>query len=74
MDAAGARLIAARIRAGVRPGTSIQLIGRATLDAEIAAGSTGVVEDIAADGSLIVQFDSGFRAHLDPDVVAFRAI
>ncbi len=74
MDAAGARLVAARIRAGVRPGTSIQLLGQANCDTQLDAGSTGIVEDIAADGTLIVAFHSGIRAHLDPDTVEFRAL
>jgi hypothetical protein len=74
MDAAGAKLIAARIRAGVRPGTTIELVNGGEGGAHLSPGVRGIVDSIGADGSVLVTFFDGVQAELDPDLVDFRCV
>ena len=73
MDANGARLLAARIRAGVRIGSTIEL-ERDVAAEGLHAGDRGIVRDIAPSGALVVAWESGATIELDPDAVSFRKL
>ena len=66
MDAIGARLLAARIAAGVRIGSRIELV--ADSDTELRAGDRGVVREIEANGAVVVEWERGFDRAIDPPV------
>jgi hypothetical protein len=72
MDASGARLLAARIAAGVRIGSRIELI--ADGESELRAGDRGVVRDIEAGGAVVVEWERGFHSAIDPRRTAYRAV
>jgi hypothetical protein len=72
MDASGARLLAARIAAGVRIGSRIELISDS--DADLRAGDRGVVRGIEAGGAVVVEWERGFHSAIDPRSTAFRAL
>ena len=72
MDASGARLLAARIAAGVRIGSRIELI--ADSETELRAGDRGVVRGIDAGGAVVVEWERGFNSAIDPRSTAFRAL
>lgn len=72
MDAIGARLLAARIAAGVRIGSRIELVSDS--DTELRAGDRGVVREIEANGAVIVEWERGFDRAIDPQRSAFRAL
>ncbi len=72
MDAIGARLLAARIAAGVRIGSRIELVSDS--DTELRAGDRGVVREIEASGAVIVEWERGFDRAIDPKRSAFRAL
>lgn len=74
MDANGARLLAARIRAGVRIGTVIELVADGSGDSGLHAGDRGVVKDIALSGAVVVAFERGLNYEIDPDVTPFRPL
>jgi hypothetical protein len=73
MDAYGARLLAARIRAGVRVGSRIELTGGAALG-ELRPGDRGTVEAISDSGDIIVLWERGFELQIDPDTTSFQAL
>jgi hypothetical protein len=73
MDTLGARHLSARLRAGVKVGTTI------VLDADdarsgLVAGDRGVVSDITPDGVVVVEWDKGFCLHVDPQVMPYHAL
>ena len=72
MDASGARLLAARIAAGVRIGSRIELT--ADSDTDLRAGDRGVVCDIEAGGAVVVEWERGFNSSIDPRRTSFRAL
>ena len=72
MDATGARLLAARIAAGVRIGAVIELI--ADSGADLRAGDRGVVREFDATGAVIVEWERGFDSAIDPRLTPFRAL
>ena len=72
MDAIGALLLAARIAAGVRIGSRIELVSDS--DTELRAGDRGVVREIEANGAVIVEWERGFNRAIDPQHSAFRAL
>ena len=72
MDASGARLLAARIAAGVRVGSRIELI--ADSDTELRAGDRGVVRGIDSGGDVEVEWERGFHRSINPRNTSFRAI
>jgi Domain of unknown function (DUF4314) len=74
MDAIGARLLAARIAAGVRIGSVIELIADSDADSELRVGDRGVVCGIEAGGAVVVEWDRGFHSAIDPRRSAFRAL
>jgi len=72
MDAIGARLLAARIAAGVRIGSVIVL--ESDSDPELRAGDRGVVREIEANGAVVVEWERGFNRAIDPRQSSFRAL
>ena len=72
MDAIGARLLAARIAAGVRIGSVIELMTDS--DADLRVGDRGVVRGIEASGAVLVEWDRGFYRAIDPHQFAFRSL
>jgi hypothetical protein len=59
MDPIGARLLAARIKAGVSVGTRIELVRDSDDDSGLCAGDRGIVEDIDVRGFVRVALDRG---------------
>jgi hypothetical protein len=74
MDPLGARLLAARIKAGVSVGTRIELVSDADDDSGLCAGDRGVVEDIDAGGLVHVTWDRGLSREIDPERTPFRPL
>lgn len=74
MDPLGARLLAARIRAGVSVGTRIELVEDPHDVSGLSAGDRGVVEDIDAEGMVHVTWDRGVVAEIDPEHTPFRPL
>ena len=72
MDAMGARLLAARIAAGVRIGSVIELVS--VSDTELRAGDRGVVREFDATGAVVVEWERGFDSAIDPRMTPFRAL
>lgn len=72
MDAIGARLLAARIAAGVRIGSVIELVS--DTDTELRPGDRGVVRGIDADGEVVVEWDRGFERTINPRFASYRAL
>ena len=73
MDPAGARLLAARIRAGVSVGTRIELVRDDTASG-VTQGDRGVVDEIDDSGNVSVLLDRGCVVHIDPDRTPFRPL
>jgi hypothetical protein len=67
MDANGARLLAARIRAGVAVGSRIELVGAPGDGSGLAPGDRGVVDQIDERGFVFVSWDRGFASEIDPE-------
>ena len=74
MDAIGARLLAARIAAGVRIGSVIELMDDSDSDPDLRAGDRGVVRGIEAGGAVVVEWDRGFESAIDPRQSAYRSL
>jgi hypothetical protein len=74
MDPQGARYLLARIRAGVRVGSRIELVGDAGGDSPLCAGDRGIVNGIDETGHLVVLWDRGFAAEIDPEDTPFRPL
>jgi len=72
MDAKAAQLLAARIRAGVPIGSTIELVD--DFGDDLHAGDRGVVRDINIDGVILVRWESGLTSELDPDEASFRKL
>ena len=64
VDAQGARLLAARIRAGVRVGSRIEVVGGT--HEQLRPGDRGVVRDIVESGDVLVSWERGFALAIDP--------
>ncbi|MGL6279580.1 MAG: hypothetical protein ACRC50_08520 [Gaiella sp.] len=69
MDSFGARLLAARIAAGVRIGAVIELVRDA---GELQAGDRGTVRAVSPAGGVLVEWDRGFDREIDPVTTPFR--
>jgi len=67
MDAHGARLLAARIRAGVGIGMRIELVSDAADESGLCAGDRGIVDKIDDRGHVVVNWDRGFVSEIDPE-------
>ena len=75
MDPLGARLLAARIRAGVSVGTRIELVNDAQdITAGLCAGDRGIVDEIDDRGLVRVIWDRGCTVEIDPDQTPFRPL
>jgi len=72
MDASGARLLAARIAAGVRVGSRIELLSAANADLRV--GDVGVVCGIESGGDVVVEWERGFNSSINPRNTSFRAL
>ena len=72
MDAIGARLLAARIAAGVRIGSVIEL--QSDSDVELRKGDRGVVRGIDVGGTVVVEWERGFSRAIDPRSSSYRAV
>jgi hypothetical protein len=73
MDALGARLLAARISAGVRIGSVIELVSDSD-EPELRAGDRGIVREIEPSGAVVVEWERGFDRAIDPRRSAYRAL
>ncbi|MGH3079245.1 MAG: DUF4314 domain-containing protein [Gaiellaceae bacterium] len=74
MDPIGARLLAARIKAGVSVGTRIELVRDSDDDSGLCAGDRGIVEDIDVRGFVRVALDRGDAVEIDPERTPFRSL
>jgi hypothetical protein len=74
MDPTGARILAARIKAGVSVGTRIELVRDAGDESGLCAGDRGTVEEIDVRGLVHVAWDRGFAVEIDPDQTPFRPL
>jgi len=74
MDANGARLLAARIRAGVPIGARVELVHDASDDSGLCAGDRGVVDKIDERGYVFVRWDRGFASEIDPTSTPIHAL
>lgn len=74
MDANGARLLAARIRAGVAVGSRVELVGAPTDDSGLCAGDRGVVDEIDERGFVSVSWDRGFASEIDPQLTPIQPL
>ncbi|TML67195.1 MAG: DUF4314 domain-containing protein [Actinobacteria bacterium] len=74
VDVRGSRLLAARIRAGVRVGARIELVSVGDESCGLQVGDCGVVREIADDGQVTVSWDRGFALEIDPEVNQYRRL
>jgi hypothetical protein len=74
MDPTGARLLAARIKAGVSVGARIELVADPHDTPELCAGDRGIVDDIDDRGIVRVSWDRGFVREIDPEQTPFRRL
>lgn len=74
MDAHGARLLAARIRAGVSIGMRIELVTDVGDDSGLQAGDRGVVHHVDEHGRVLVLWDRGFESEIDPHSTHFQRL
>jgi hypothetical protein len=74
MDAHGARLLAARIRAGVAIGARIELVSDARDESGLCAGDRGVVDQIDERGFVFVSWDRGFASAIDPESTPIHSL
>ena len=72
MDTIGARHLAARLRAGVRVGTTI-VLERSDTESGLCAGDRGVVNEITPDG-VVVEWDRGFSLVIDPEAMPYTTL
>jgi hypothetical protein len=72
MDSLGARHLSARLRAGVRVGTEVEL-DRDDEESGLRAGDRGIVKAITLDGVLI-EWDKGFSLQIDPRVLPYHSL
>jgi hypothetical protein len=69
MDTQGARLLAARLRAGVAIGARVEIVEAPGDDSGLSKGDRGVVEAIDEDGRVVVRWDRGFATEIDPNAI-----
>lgn len=74
MDPHGARLLLARIKAGVAVGTRIELVRDPEDESGLCAGDRGVVHGIGPDGRVHVVWDRGIALDIDPARTPFRPL
>jgi hypothetical protein len=71
MDANGARLLAARIRA---VGSRIELVAAPADDSGLCVGDRGVVDEIDELGHVSVSWDRGFASVIDPESMPIQRL
>ena len=74
MDTQGARLLAARLRAGVAVGARIELVEDPRDDYGLSAGDRGIVDGIDEDGRVVVCWDRGFATEIDPHATPIHTL
>ena len=74
MDTQGARLLAARLRAGVAIGARIELVEAPRDDSGLCAGDRGVVDQIDEQGRVVVSWDRGFASEIDPNATPIHTL
>jgi hypothetical protein len=72
MDTLGARHLAARLRAGVRVGTEIELDSDDEASG-LRAGDRGIVSEITLDG-VVVEWERGFTLQVDPQAMPYHSL
>ncbi len=72
MDSLGARHLSARLRAGVRVGTEIEL-DCDDVESGLRAGDRGIVKSITLDG-VVIEWDKGFSLHIDPQAMPYHSL
>ena len=74
MDSLGATMLAARIRARVRIGQTIELLSDSTEHTNLKRGALGLVSGFSRDGKVVVNWDDGLVAILDPSLENYERI
>ena len=74
MDSLGATMLAARIRARVRIGQTIELLSDSTEHSNLKRGALGLVSGFSRDGKVVVTWDDGLVAILDPSLENYERI
>ena len=75
MDVLGASMLAARIRAGVRIGQMIELLGDSSTSADLKRGDIGLVAGFSANGNILVRWSGGSVVEeLDHATDSYQAI
>ena len=74
MDTQGARLLAARLRAGVAIGARIELVEDPRDDSRQRAGDRGVVDQIDEHGRVVIAWDRGFASEIDPHATPIHTL
>ena len=74
MDTQGARLLAARLRAGVAIGARIELVETPRDDSGLFAGDRGIVAGIDEHGRVAVSWDRGFATEIDPHATPIHTL
>ena len=72
MDVAGAKILEIRLRAGVLPGTVIE-VDQAGPRSGVAQGDIGTVVDITGTG-VVVDWESGISSVINPQAVTYHAL
>jgi len=72
MDVLGAKMLAARLRAGVRIGQVIELLDDSSGDARLKRGDIGVVRGFSDGGLVVIQWSEGFVEEIDPSIDGYR--
>ena len=71
MDSLGATMLAARIRARGRIGQTIELLSDSTEHPTLKRGALGLVSGFSRDGNVVVTWDDGVIAILDPSLESY---
>ena len=74
MDVLGAKMLAARISAGVRVGQVIELLRDSTQRPHLKLGDVGLVRGFSEEGHLVVQWSAGFVEEIDPSVETYEQL
>jgi hypothetical protein len=67
-------MLAARIRARVRIGQTIELLSDSTEHPSLKRGALGLVSGFSRDGKVVVNWDDGLVAILDPSLENYERI
>jgi hypothetical protein len=74
VDGNGSRHLAARIRAGVGVGATIELTSDQAAWIGLRVGARGVVRKIVLPGRVLVDWESGIQLEIDPHEMPYRAL